>query len=143
MPTRFETIQYNASPISKLSVNTPNIRGIIHSMIIWVCCCCGDVETAGVIFCISHIDPPTNTGSRIGIVSWLAYCARSIQRKELSSGTTPCTSGSHEYRLPPRSARRSGVDGNVARRDQNRPKKIGICMTKGPRHPRGLTLCSL
>ena len=83
-----ETIQYVARPASKLNVKKPNISGIIHSIIRLVDCCCGVADAVGVIFCITNIDPPTSSGSRTGTASSLAYLARSIHKKELSSGTT-------------------------------------------------------
>ena len=143
MPIRLDTIQYTASPVSKLSVKNPNIRGIIHSIILLVDSCCGVVDGIADIFCIIHMEPPTRTGSRYGRGLSFETKARSIQRKLPSSGTTWWTGGSHEYRCRDRSASLSGVDGNVALNAQNRPKKIGIWMTIGPRHPRGLTPCCL
>ena len=64
MPAMFDTIQYTASPLSKLSVKNPNMIGSIHSIILLVDSCCELAAGMVVIFCISHIDPPTRTGNR-------------------------------------------------------------------------------
>ena len=119
--------------------------GSIHSSSFWVCSCCALVDAVGVIFCIAHIEPPTSTGSRMlnGTGLSLAYSDRSIVMKLLSSGTARCTHGSHGYSLSDRSASLSGVDGRVPLSAQNSPKNMGICTTIGPRHPSGLTPCSL
>lgn len=143
MPTIFDTIQYKASPASKLRVKNPNISGIRYNIILVVDCCCGDVPATGVIFCITNIDAPTRIGSNNGIGFSLENLARSIHRKTPSRGTTSCTIGSQEYSFSASSASLSGVDGSVFLKDQKRPKNIGICITSGPRQPRGLTPCSL
>ena len=43
-------IQYKASPASKFRVKNPNIRGIIHSIILLVDSCCADEDGIAVIF---------------------------------------------------------------------------------------------
>lgn len=139
----FETIQYSASPASKLSVKKPNINGMSHSIIRFVDCCWADVPAMGVIFCMTNIEPPTRIGRSIGMGLSLENFARSIHRNVPSSGTAWWTIGSQEYSFSARSASLSGVDGRVPLRDQKRPKNIGICSTSGPRHPRGFTPCSL
>ena len=143
MPMTLVIIQYSASPLSKYRVNQPNMRGSIHSIILLVCACCGVAEGMVVIFCITHMEPPTRMGSKKGAGLLAENLARSIQRKELSRGTASLTLGSQLYRRPDRSASFSGVDGNVWRRAKKRPKKMGIWITIGPRQPRGLTPCSL
>ena len=89
-----ETTQYRASPLGKLRLKNPNMRGIIQSIIRLVDSCLGSAAGIVVIFCISHMDPPTSTGST-GVRSG---SARSSHRNELSKGMTLCTMGSHEYR---------------------------------------------
>ena len=124
-------------------MKNPKTMGIIHSIIRFVDCCCGLVAAVGVIFCMSHIEPPTSTGSRKGNGFSLEYFARSIQRKEPSMGTSVCRPGIQEYSFPARSARFSGVDVSVPRRAYKRPINIGNCIIIGPRHPNGFTPCSL
>ena len=60
-----DTIQYRARPLSKFNVKKPNIRGISQSIILLVDACWGFIAIMVVIFCISHIDAPTRTGSRM------------------------------------------------------------------------------
>ena len=64
MPTMLDTIQYSASPVSKFRVKNPNMMGIIHNIILLVDCCCGVADGMVVIFCITHMDAPTSTGSK-------------------------------------------------------------------------------
>ena len=91
-PMTLETTQYRASPLGNCRLKKPNIRGIIQSIIRFVDSCLASAAGIVVIFCISHIDPPTSTGST-GVLSGRA---RSSQRKELSRGMTSWTIGSHE-----------------------------------------------
>jgi hypothetical protein len=62
----FENRMYTARPAGNWNVKNPNITGIIHSMIWFVCACRGSVLRVVVIFCCSHIVAPTSTGSRNG-----------------------------------------------------------------------------
>ena len=96
MPARFDTIQYKASPVSKPRVKNPNIMGIIHSIILLVDSCCGVVAGVVDIFCITHIEPPTSSGSRNGMGFSLEVPARSSQRNLPSRGTASFTWGSQE-----------------------------------------------
>jgi len=91
-----ETIQYRASPLSKFRVKNPNMIGISHSIILLVDSCCALIDGVAEIFCMSHMETPTSTGSRNGTGFWLEYLARSIQRNCPSSGTDWWTWGSHE-----------------------------------------------
>ena len=93
----FDTIQYKASPVSKPNVKNPNIMGIIHSIILFVDSCCGVVAGVVVIFCITHMDPPTNTAMKY-VARDLSARARSRPMNWLSKGTTWCTTDSHGYR---------------------------------------------
>jgi hypothetical protein len=64
-----------------------NIIGISQS-IIWFCdCCLGSGLGKVVIFCCTHIVPPT----RIGKIKYLSGVARSSQRKWLPRGTSEKT----------------------------------------------------
>ena len=58
--------------------------GIIHSSILLVESCCGDVEGMVVIFCMTNIETPTRTGRMMGDGSGRA---RSIHRKRPLRGT--------------------------------------------------------
>jgi len=71
-------------------VKKPNIRGIIHSIILLVDACCWLMDGMVVIFCINHIDAPTSTGSRMlnGAGLSLENLARFIVMKWPFSGTT-------------------------------------------------------
>ena len=91
---RLDTTQYRASPLGKLRLKKPNMRGIIQSIMRLVDCCLGSAAGIVVIFCMSHIDAPTSTGST-GVLSG---SARSSHRNELSRGIASLTLGSHEYR---------------------------------------------
>ena len=117
----FEMTQYKARPLSNCVVKKPNIIGIIHSIMRLVDACLGSTAGMVVTFCMRNMETPTRTG-RIGVGS---RKPRSSHRKELSRGTASFTRGSHEYSWPDRSTRLSGVDGSVARRDQNSPIQMG------------------
>ena len=82
IPTTLDTIQYRAKPLSKFKVKKPNIRGINQSIILLVDACWAVIDGMVVIFCISHIEAPTSTGSRIlkGAGFSLENLARSIDR---------------------------------------------------------------
>ena len=97
IPTTLDTIQYRARPLSKFNVKKPNISGISQSIILLVDACCAFIDGMVVIFCISHIDAPTSTGSRKlnGAGLLLENAARSIDRNWPFSGTTWWTWGSH------------------------------------------------
>ena len=84
-PTTLETTQYSAKPLGKLSVKKPNMAGIIHSIMRLVDACRSSAVGIVVIFCITHMDTPTNTGITNGVGSG---SARSIHRKLLSMGIT-------------------------------------------------------
>ena len=91
-----DTTQYRASPLGKLRVKKPNMKGIIQSIMRLVDCCLGSAAGIVVIFCMSHIDPPTSIGRNSGIgFSW-AVSARSSHRKVESRGIASLTLGSHE-----------------------------------------------
>ena len=72
--------------------------------------CCGDVEGIVVIFCMTNIDTPTNTGRTMRVGSGIA---KSSPKKSPFIGTALWTDGSHQYSLLERVASRSGVDGSV------------------------------
>ena len=61
-----DTIQYKASPASKLRVKNPNIIGIIHNIIRFVEADCGVVTGVVDIFCMNQVDTPTRTGIKKG-----------------------------------------------------------------------------
>ena len=110
MPTIFDTTQYRAKPLGKEIVKKPNIIGIIHSIILLVEACLSSIAGIVVIFCITNIDTPTNTGRIMRVGSGIA---RSSPRKSPFNGTDLCTEGSHQYSLLERVASRSGVEGSV------------------------------
>ena len=109
IPTMFDTTQYSASPLGKVVVKKPNIIGIIHSIMRFVCAWRGSADGMDVVFCIRNIDTPTRTG----ITGRLSGCARSSHKNVLFIGMTSLTPGSHEYKCPDSPTSRSGVDGRV------------------------------
>ncbi len=110
-----ETIQYSASPASKFSAKTPNMPGMIQSIVRFCCSCWGVAAGMVDIFCITHVDRPTSTGIRKGNVPALESSPRSIHNIRPLIGIASLTTWSHGYRCLERSARRSGVVGSVAR----------------------------
>jgi hypothetical protein len=72
-------------------VNTPNIIGIIHSIIRLVDSCCGEVAGIEDIFCINHIDPPTKIGKSGAAGLLIENSAKFSHRKVPSSGTAVLT----------------------------------------------------
>lgn len=72
----------------------PNISGIIHNIILFVCACLGSAEGIVVIFCVSHMEMPTSTG----ITGVGSGSDKSTQRNELFIGITSLTLGSQEYK---------------------------------------------
>ena len=96
IPITLDTIQYSASPASKLSVKNPNMMGNIHSIIRCVDSCCGLEATDEDIFCITHIEPPTRMGNKNGMGFSAEVLARSNPMNVLSSGTAWWTWGNHE-----------------------------------------------
>ena len=93
-----------------------------------------------VIFCMTHMDPPTRTGITNGDGSG---CPKSIHKKLASIGMALWTWGSHPYRCCDRPTRLSGVDATVCLIVWKSPIHIGNWMNIGPRHPSGLTPRSL
>ncbi len=84
IPITFDTTQYSASPLGNWMVINPNITGIIHCIIRFICICLGSVDGFAIIFCCTHIEPPTSNGSMILVGSG---SDRSNHRKPLFSGT--------------------------------------------------------
>ena len=84
IPITFDTTQYSASPLGNCMVINPNITGIIHCIIRFICICLGSVDGFAIIFCCTHIDPPTSNGSMILVGSG---SDRSNHRNPLFSGT--------------------------------------------------------
>lgn len=140
IPITFETTQYSARPLGNCMVINPNITGIIHCIIRFICICLGSVDGFAIIFCCTHIEPPTSSGS-ITLVG--SGSDRSNHRKPLFNGTAVCTPGSHEYNFCDRSTSRSGFWGSAWMIDWYSPIQIGSCTTIGPRHPTGFTPSSL
>ena len=85
----FDATQYRARPLGNCRVKKANIRGIIQSIIRPWACWAGSADSGVIIFCWSHIDPPTSMG--ISIIG--SGTARSNQRNLLSSGTRENTCG--------------------------------------------------
>lgn len=64
MPTPVDTTQNRARPLAKYTVNRPNIMGIIHNIIRFIDCWRGSPPCSMVIFCCTHMLPPTRMGNR-------------------------------------------------------------------------------
>jgi hypothetical protein len=95
-PITLETNQYSGSPLGILSVKKANMNGNIHCIMRWVDCWLGSAVGMVLIFCNTHMETPTRTGSTgegLGI-------ARSSHRKWLLRGISwsMFTKGNHEYR---------------------------------------------
>ena len=75
----------------------PNIMGIIHNMIWFVCACLSSAGFVIVIFWVNHIEPPTRTGSKILTgAGWSeTFATMSRPRKSLLKGM-PFLAGFHE-----------------------------------------------
>ena len=121
-------------------MKNPNISGIIHSIMRFVDACRASADGMVVIFCMTHIDPPTRIGITKGDGSG---CPRSIHKKSASIGMALWTWGSHPYRCCDRLTRLSGVDATVCLIVWNSPIHIGNWTNMGPRQPSGLTPFSL
>jgi len=115
MPAMLDTIQYSARPFSKFREKTANMPGMIHSIVRFVCSCCGLLAGIVETFCMSHVETPTSTGRKKGKVPALASWPRSIHRKRPLMGMASLTAWSQGYRCFDRSASLSGVEGNAAR----------------------------
>jgi len=90
------------------------------------------------IFMESHIEPPTTAAiTKPPMPKSEAIFAKSSPRNMLFNGRALLNSGD-EYRSPDNSTKRSGADGRVRMIAQYRPRRIGICITIGPRQPSGL-----
>jgi len=109
IPTIFEITQYRASPLGNCIEKNPNIRGIIHSIILLVDACLSSAAGIIVIFCIRNIETPTIIGST-GKVSGRA---KFNHKKELSKGITSFIMGIQGYKLVDSPTKLSGVDGTV------------------------------
>ena len=105
----FEVTQYRARPLGKDMVRKANINGIIHSIIWLWACCWGSVVGGVIIFCWTHIVPPTRMGNN----SHLSDIARSSQRKLLFNGTREKTAGQEGYRCGERSKKPAGPVANT------------------------------
>ena len=122
----------------------PNMKGIIHSIILLVDSVRGSIEGMAVIFCCAHMEAPTSTGMRTVIRKpcLLTSRPRSSPRNDRFRGTSVSTKGSHGYRRCERRASASGLVGSNEMIDWYSPIQMGNWITIGPRHPIGLTPAS-
>lgn len=98
-PAIFEKIMYVAKPAGNDNVKNPNITGIIHNIILFVCSCLASELLNIETFCCAKVVPATINGSNIANkppACWTGF-TRSIPKKKLSNGTLFIT-GFHEYR---------------------------------------------
>ena len=134
-----------ARPVGKKKVQNPNMMGKSSVVMRVVACCVGSSVGVWLIFCTTHMEPPTNRGNaraKKALFS-LTNAPKSMPMNPRSRGMTSDTPGSQEYRRCDRVTRSSGVSANTVRNTWNRPKKIGICRKNPPRHPTGFTPASL
>lgn len=100
--------------------------GIIHNIIFCVEACVAVADGIDVIFCITSIEPPTNTGSRKENGLLLEVRERSSHKKWLSTGIDSLICGSHVYVCSANLTNSSGVLGKTPLRAQKSPKNMGI-----------------
>jgi len=95
-PITLETNQYSGSPLGILSVKKANMNGNIHCIMRWVDCWLASAVGMVLIFCNTHMETPTRTGSTGEGLS----TARSSHRKWLLRGISWSifTKGNHVYR---------------------------------------------
>jgi len=84
-----EVTQKRARPLGNDKEMKANISGIIHSIILLCACCLGSALEGVVIFCCSHIVPPTRMGSK----RKLSGIARFSHRNLFPKGSVEYTNG--------------------------------------------------
>ena len=90
-----DTNQYKGSPEGKERLSTPNMTGMVHSIMVLVDCCCAVVAVGMVIFWVTHMDAPTRTGR----MKYGSGCVRVSQKNEGSTGReSTMNRGSQPYR---------------------------------------------
>ncbi len=95
MPMILEIIQYRARPLGNDSEKKAIIKGIIHSIMVWLPCWRGSVDGVMVIFCWTQV--VTNTSRGIGRVRGSGsdrsnqrnWGARGTKEKVEAKGQTP------------------------------------------------------
>ena len=99
------------------------------------------MEGVIVIFCCNQVETKTSTG----ITTLLGSGSdRSIQRNDALSGAAVYmgNTGIQAYHFSASATRLSGREYRVCISTRKRPNNIGICITRGPRQPTGLTPAS-
>jgi len=86
------------------------MTGIIHSIILFIDACFGSVDPLVIIFCCTHIEPPTRMGRSTLEGSG---SERSSHRKPLFSGIASWTPGTQDQSLWERLTRPSGLLGRA------------------------------
>lgn len=80
----------------------PNMNGIIHSSMRLVDCWRGSALRGELIFCITHMEPPTSTANKYmpneAPKNESGDVDKSSPKNMLFKGTTWCTADSHGYR---------------------------------------------
>lgn len=141
MPITLDVIQYRAKPLGSVNEKNAIISGISQSIIAWLPDCRGSLDGIMVIFCWTQVDAKTSTGM-IRLVG--SDLARSSHKKPESKGAAENmgTTGIHVYIFSDSPTRLSGRENTIWIKTRNRPIKIGIWTTIGPRQPNGLTPAS-
>ena len=130
-----------ARPLGRVKVKNAIIKGINQSIIAWLPDCRGSVDGIMVIFCWTQVDTKTSTGM-IRLLG--SDSARSSHRKPGSRGGAEYIGarGIHRYNFSDNPTRLSGREKTTWTKTRNRPIRIGIWTTMGPRQPRGFTPAS-
>ena len=141
-----DTVQYRDRPMGNVNEKNPSIMGIIYSIMFWLACCLASAEGWVVIFCCTQVEAATNNGMmNIGVLGLAPRSMLSMPKKLLFKGTAEWidTNPIHEYSFSERPTRLSGPANRVWISTRNRPNRIGIWTTMGPRQPTGLIPASL
>ena len=83
IPITLDAIQYSDRPLGRVKEKKAIISGISHSIIIWLVDWRGSVDGVIVIFCWSHVETKTSTGTTTFVGSG---SERSIHRNAALSG---------------------------------------------------------
>ena len=142
MPIAFDVTQYRARPLGRVNEKNAIISGISQSIIAWFPDCRGSLDGCMVIFCWIQVETKTSTGM-IKLVG--SDSARSNHRNVESKGAAEymAPTGIQVYNFSDSPTKSSGRENTSWISTRNRPIRMGIWTTIGPRQPRGLTPASL
>ena len=141
MPITLDVVQYSDRPLGRVNEKNAIISGISQSIIAWFPDCRGSVDGCMVIFCWTQVEMKTSTGM-ISLVG--SDSARSNHKKVEFKGAAVNTAviGIQVYNFSDNPIRSSGRENTSWINTRNRPIRMGIWTTIGPRQPKGLTPAS-